>query len=121
MTKGITKRNHVYADYSYVPAVLLAPKLAGFEEDKLVAAVCRGFAVSALAISLLTDAKWGYVKVIPYKVHAILDVSSGVLALATAVTPRICKNKNARNTFLIMGVTGLVVGALSVIGAKKDR
>jgi hypothetical protein len=121
MIKGITKDQHVYADYSYVPAAFLAPKLAHFEDDKLATTICRGFAVSALAISLLTDAKWGCVKVIPYKWHAILDVSSGVLALAVAALPPICKNKNARSTFIIMGLTALIVGSLSVVGAKQSK
>ncbi|MDB5019080.1 MAG: hypothetical protein JWQ28_207 [Pedobacter sp.] len=121
MIKGITKKEHVYADYSYVPAVFLAPKLAHFEDDKVAATVCRAFAGTALAISLLTDAKWGCVKLLPYKVHAILDVSSGVLALAAAATPPICENKNARTTFIVMGIVGLVVGTLSVVGAKNSK
>jgi hypothetical protein len=121
MIKGITKKQHVCADYSYVPMVMLAPAIAKFEDDKVASRVCRAFALSSLGISLLTDAKWGLVRLIPYKVHAILDVSTGILALAAAVTPPICENKRARNTFLIMGITGLVVGALSVIGAKRQK
>jgi hypothetical protein len=121
MIKGITKKQHVYADYSYVPLVLAAPTIADFEDDKLAAGVCRAFAVKALAISLLTDAKWGCVRLIPYKTHAILDVASGVMALAAAATPAISKNKRARNTFILMGITGLVVGGLSIIGANHKK
>ncbi len=121
MIKGITKKQHVCADYSYVPLVLLAPAIAKFEEDKVASRICRSFALSSLGVSLLTDAKWGLVKLIPYKTHAIIDVATGALALAAAVTPPICEHKRARNTFLIMGITGLVVGALSVIGAKQNK
>jgi len=121
MITGIKKKEHVYADYSYVAAALLAPKLANFEENKTAANVCRSFAVTALAVSLLTDAKWGCWRIIPYKVHAMMDISSGALALAAAATPQISKNKNARNTLIVMGITGLVVGALSVIGAKHSK
>jgi hypothetical protein len=121
MIKGITKKKHVYADYSYVPLVLAAPTIADFEDDKLAAGICRAFAVKALGVSLLTDAKWGCIKLIPYRVHAILDVASGVMALAAAATPAISKNKRARNTFILMGITGLVVGGLSIIGAKHKK
>jgi hypothetical protein len=44
---GINKKKHVYADYSYVPAVLAAPALAGFEENKPAALICRSFALTA--------------------------------------------------------------------------
>ena len=121
MITGIKKKEHVYADYTYVAAALLAPKLANFEQNKTAANVCRSFAVSSLAVSLLTDATWGCWKIIPYKVHAILDISTGALALAAAATPPICKDKNARTTLIAMGITGLVVGALSFIGAKHSK
>lgn len=119
MIKGITKDMHVYADYSYIPVVLLAPKLMGFEDDRTSAMVCRSFALAELGTSLLTDAKWGAVRCIPYKTHAIIDLASGVLALGIAATPRVFRNPAARNTFIAMGLTGLIVGTLSILGAKR--
>jgi|SRR5687767_7820431 hypothetical protein len=116
---GIKRDEHGLADFSYVPLVLAAPKLAGFENNKEAALICRAFAASALAYSLCTDAKWGAIKLIPYKVHAGLDVASGILAFGAAMIPQIAKNKAARNTFIAMGLTGLVVGTLSLIGAKR--
>jgi hypothetical protein len=121
MIKGITKKQHVCADYSYVPLVLLAPSIAKFEKDIVASQLCRAFALGSLGVSLLTDAKWGLVRLIPYKTHAIIDVATGALALAAAISPPIADNKRARNTFLIMGITGLIVGALSVIGAKRQK
>jgi hypothetical protein len=59
-------------------------------------------------------------KLIPYKVHAGLDVASGVLAFGAAMIPQIAKDKAARNTFIAMGLTGLIVGGLSLIGAKHN-
>lgn len=118
---GIKKKHHVYADYSYVPMVLAAPAIAGFEDNKPAALICRSFALSALAYSLCTKAKWGVLKIIPYKIHAGLDVAAGVLALAATATPQIRDVKRARTTFVLMGVTGIVVGALSLLGAMKER
>ncbi len=119
MIKGITKEMHVYADYSYIPAVLLAPKLMGFEKDSKAATVCRSFAIAELGTSLLTDAKWGAIKCISYKTHAIIDLASGVMALGIAAAPAISRDPAARNTFIAMGITGLIVGALSLLGAKR--
>ena len=119
MITGITKEMHVFTDYTYIPVVLAAPNIGKFEQDELPANVCRAFAGTVLAYSLLTDAKWGAVKLISYKTHAALDLSSGFAALAVAMLPSISKNKAARNCFLIMGITGLVVGTLSLIGANR--
>ena len=56
---------------------------------------------------------------IPYRVHAALDLASGVLALAVSQAPVIRKNKHVMLTFLFMGLTGIIVGSLSLIAAKK--
>ncbi len=117
----IPKKQHVYADYSYVPLVLAAPAIAGFEHHKPAAIVCRAFAISALGYSLCTKAKWGVLKLIPYKTHAALDLASGVLALAVTAIPAIRREKAARNTFVMMGIAGLVVGTLSLFGAQKNK
>ncbi len=118
MIKGITKDKHWFIDYSYVPLVFAVPKMVGFEEDKWASKVCYVLSSTVLGYSVLTDAKWGVVKLIPYKTHAALDFSVGVVAL-TATLLRKTSNKKARNTLLMMGITGIVVGTLSLIGAKK--
>lgn len=117
--RGIQKDEHGFADYSYIPLVLIAPKLAGFEDNKQAATICKAFSAGVLSLSLLTDAKWGLIKLIPYKVHAGLDMATGLLAFAVAATPDVWKDKPARNTFIAMGIIGIVVGALSLVGAKK--
>ncbi|WCT14933.1 hypothetical protein [Mucilaginibacter jinjuensis] len=119
--KGIKKKHHVYADYTYAPLVFAAPLLAGFSANKPARLTCGVFAFSALSYSLCTKAKWGVVKLIPYRVHAVLDIASGALALVAACLPAIRSDKRARNTFIAMGITGLVVGSLSLIGAQKRK
>ena len=116
---GIKRNEHGLADFSYVPLVFAAPNITGFENNKQATLICRAFSVSALAYSLCTDAKWGVIKLIPYKVHAGLDVASGILAFGAAMLPKINQDKAARNTFIVMGLTGLIVGTLSLIGAKR--
>ncbi len=118
MITGIPKKYHVIADAVYVPMVWMAPKLFNFEEEKAAAGFCKMSAATDMAYTLLTDAPWGAVKVMPYETHAILDVAQGALALTAAFTLPV-ENKCARNTLLAMGITGLVVGALSWIGSRR--
>ncbi len=120
MLTGIKKNEHWFTDYSYVLFVMMAPKMVGFEEDKKAANLCRTFAGIVLGYSLFTKAKWGVVKVIPYKTHAALDLASGVAALAVAQSAVAANNKKARNTFLAMSAVGITVGILSLIGAKHS-
>ncbi|HVF81430.1 MAG TPA: hypothetical protein VM884_05835 [Flavisolibacter sp.] len=120
MITGIKKQQHGFTDYSYIPLVMAAPKLVGFTGDKAAATVCRAMSLTVLGYTLLTDAKWGAYKLIPYRTHAVLDLSSGVASLAAPWVLRFSANKKARNTLLLMGLTGLVVGTLSLIGAKRS-
>lgn len=119
MIKGITRNKHGIADYSYIPMTFAAPSVFRFTEEKWASTLYRALSLTTLGYSLLTDAKWGALKLIPYKTHAIIDLSIGVLTLAApALLPKPLSTR-ARNTLLVMGVTGVVVGILSLIGTKK--
>lgn len=115
--KGITKEKHWILDYTYIPIVMAAPEAIRFKGEKTVTGICYASGAATLIYSLLTDAKWGVIPLIPYKTHAALDLAQGALALTAASTLKI-KNKKARNTLIVMGLTGLTVGILSLIGAK---
>jgi hypothetical protein len=118
MINGIPEDRHGFIDYTYVPLVWAAPALADFEQDRQAGNFCRMTAVLVLGYTLSTDAKWGVVKIIPYKTHAILDLGLGVVTIAAA-----CiftkSSKPARAILTLMGLTGIVVGVLSVIGARR--
>jgi hypothetical protein len=119
MTIGIKQNQHAVTDYAYVPLVLAAPRLANFEHEKRASYLVRTMALTVLAYSLATDMKASAVKVIPYKTHAALDLASGILSLAAPWVLGFSKNARARNTLLAMGVTGLIVGSLSLLGASR--
>jgi hypothetical protein len=119
MIKGITKDQHLLLDYAYVPLVLSTPSLLHFEDEKWASNACYILSATVLGYSLLTDAKWGAVKLIPYKTHAALDLMQGVAAVGAAFVGQKQLSTTARNTFLALGITGIAVGILSLIGAKK--
>ena len=109
----ISRRAHAATDYSYVPAVAMAPELVGFDDDPLPANLARGFAGAIAVSTFFTRAEWGVVRVMPYKAHVTLDFAAGVAALAAPWAFGFADNPRARNTFVAMGVTGILVGLLS--------
>ena len=120
MIKGITRNKHGITDYSYIPITFAAPAVFHFTDEKWASTLCRALSLTVLGYSLLTDARWGAVKLIPYKTHAIIDLSIGVLTLsAPALMPKPL-SKRARNTLIAMGITGVVVGILSLIGDRRS-
>ena len=113
MEKPISRRQHAFTDYSYVPLVSSAPTLVGFKEEKTATALCHVLSSSILISSLFTRAEWGPIPVIPYKAHLAFDTLGGLTALTAPWVFGFAKNKKARNTFLVIGVFGLIAGLLS--------
>lgn len=113
MNKPISRPQHGFTDYSYIPLAAAAPSLFGFEEEEKAAWLARGLSSGILASSLLTRAEWGLVRVMPYKAHLVLDAAVGVFALSAPWLFGFAANKRARNTFLVLGTFGILAGTLS--------
>ena len=113
MNKPITRREHGFTDYSYIPLVAAAPHLVGYQDNKTATTMSYVLSSGILTSSLLTRAEWGAFKVIPYKVHLVLDVVGGLTALSAPWLFGFAKNRKARNTFIAAGLFGLMAGLLS--------
>ena len=113
MNKPITRVQHGFTDYSYIPLVSSAPHLVGFTHNKTATTLCYVLSSSILASALVTRAEWGLFKVMPYKTHLVLDVVGGLTALTAPWLFGFAKDRKARNTFLAAGVFGLLAGLLS--------
>jgi hypothetical protein len=113
MEKPISRKQHGFTDYSYIPLAAAAPELFDFEDEKTAVLLSRIQAGNILLSSLLTRAEWGLFKVIPFKTHLILDVSVGVFSLTAPWLFGFSKNRNARNAFITLGLTGILAGLLS--------
>lgn len=113
MDKPISRRQHAFTDYSYVPLVASAPDLVGFTTEKTATTLCHVLSTTILVSSLFTRAEWGPIRVMPYKAHLALDTVGGFTALTAPWVFGFAKNRKARNTFLVMGVFGLIAGLLS--------
>ena len=113
MNKPITRVQHGFTDYTYIPLVSSAPHLVGFTENKTATTLCYVLGSTILASSLVTRAEWGVFKVLPYKTHLLLDVVSGLAGLSAPWLFGFAKDKKARNTFLAAGLFGLMAVLLS--------
>jgi hypothetical protein len=113
MDKPITRVQHGFTDYSYIPLVSSAPHLVGFTENKTATTLCYVLSSTILASSLVTRAEWGLFKIMPYKAHLVLDTVGGLTALTAPWLFGFAKNRKARNTFLAAGIFGLMAGLLS--------
>ncbi|WP_199769327.1 hypothetical protein [Flavivirga eckloniae] len=72
--KFVTKRIHAFLDYPVALALIALPFILGLGTSNPVAlqlSVATG--IAALILTILTDHHLGMVKVIPYKIHLIVD------------------------------------------------
>ena len=113
MNQPISRQQHGFTDYSYIPLVASAPYLLGFKDNKTATTLSYVLSSNILASSLLTRAEWGAFKVIPYKAHLVLDVVTGLTALSAPWLFGFAKDRKARTAFLVAGAFGILAGLLS--------
>ena len=111
--RPISRRGHAATDYSYVPTVMAAPSVVGFEDVPVAARLARTYAGIIAASTFFTRAEWGVVPVMPYRYHVAIDAAVGAAALASPWVFGFERHERARNTFVVMGLVGLAVGLLS--------
>jgi hypothetical protein len=111
--KIISDTTHGILDYLTVAIFVLAPSILGL--TGFAAFVSYALAAIHLAMTLFTDMPLGAIKVIPMRLHALVEMLVGpVLVVATLVLPTILGEK--REFFLIMGLVISVVWLLSSYG-----
>ena len=111
--KIISDTTHGILDYLTVAIFVLAPSILGL--TGFAAFVSYALAAIHLAMTLFTDMPLGAIKVIPMRLHALVEMLVGpVLVVATLVLPTILGEK--REIFLIMGLVISVVWFLSSYG-----
>lgn len=111
--RPISRPLHGVADYLYVGAVAAAPSLLGFTEDKSASTLCKVLGSGTLAYALLTRAEWGLLRVIPFRLHLGVDFLSGLFSLAAPWLLGFSRQPRARNTFIGMGIIGILASLLT--------
>lgn len=109
MPKPISPRIHGVIDYLTVSLLLTAGPLFGFRGQP--AEVTSTLAGVVLVYSLFTNYPLGFVKMIPFGIHRIIDI---VLGAALVLSPFVLRYDGpTRNFFVAMGIASLVVVALT--------
>ena len=109
MPKPISPKVHGVVDYLTVPLLLAAGPLFGFEGRP--AEITSTLAGVVLVYSLFTAYPLGFVKMIPFPMHRVIDI---VFGMAMLVSPFVLGyDSAARNFFVFLGIVSLVVVALT--------
>jgi len=114
--KIITDTNHGILDYVTVALFALAPSLFGFAGT--AALISYALAAIHLTMTLLTDMPLGVIKVIPMKLHSIVEMLVGpVLVIGALALPNLVTG--GRGFFVAVGAVIFVVWLLSDSAATK--
>ena len=113
--KFITKSIHAYLDYPVALALILLPFILGLGESNEIAlylSVVTG--IAAFVLTLLTDHHLGVYKVIPYKLHLVVDF---IVAIVFIISPFLFSFKGLDTYYY--WINGISV--LSVISMHKTE
>lgn len=81
--KIIDTKTHGYLDYIMGVFLILAPSLFSLDMHAIQSTVFYASGAGVIIYSLLTDYEVGLIKIIPMKIHLILDILSGILLTAS--------------------------------------
>jgi len=102
---------HGALDYTAAFSFLLAPSLFNFSPNATTLSYIVG--VAYIAASLVTKYPLGFVKLIPFPIHGVIE---SMMAIGFIVAPwlfNFADDTGARNFFVVAGVGLLIVVALT--------
>jgi len=81
--KFVTKQIHAYLDYPVALALIGLPFILGLgESNPLAFTLSLVTGIAALILTVLTDHQTGLIKVVPYKIHLLVDLLVGLTFVA---------------------------------------
>ena len=110
--KVISDTAHGILDYLTVAIFALAPSILGL--TGFAALVSYALAAIHLVMTLLTNMPLGVLKIIPMRLHALVEMLVGPVLVVAALVPTLLGDK--REFFLVMGLVILAVWLLSSYG-----
>lgn len=114
MNKPISRPLHGFLDYGYAAAITAAPEVLGFvDEAETATFACRILGIGTVLAAVFTRYELGVVRVMPFKMHLLGDLLTGISALVLPFALKFSDKGRARNTFLGFGVLALVVSFLT--------
>lgn len=110
--KIISDTAHGILDYVTVTIFVLAPSILGL--TGIAALVSYALAAIHLVMTLLTDMPLGVLKIIPLRLHALVEMVVGPVLVLAALLPNFLGDR--REFFSVMGLVILAVWLLSSYG-----
>jgi len=115
--KIISDKIHGIIDYVTVLLLALAPSVLGFTGT--AALISYALAIIHLSMTVFTDMPLGFVKVIPIKLHALVELAVGpVLVAGALLLPKLFAGGQA--FFVAAGVVIFAVWLLSNYGPAVE-
>src|SRR4051812_8474495 len=111
MRKPISARVHGILDYATVAAFLNAPMVLGFHGTP--ASIVYWLSGIHLLMTGFTDFPLGVFKIIPFRIHGVIDLVAGIFLLVAPWVFGFAADSAARNFFVAMAVIGFIVVALT--------
>lgn len=117
--KVIPTRIHGILDYLSVVALFALPRLLDAGQNATTLFTLVG--ITALIYTLLTRFELGAFKVLPMKVHLLLDMMSGLLLLAAPFFLVRGENDAVRMALIVMGVLEIGAAFLTQTHSENER
>jgi hypothetical protein len=113
---------HGILDYIVGVALIVAPNIFGFSElGGSAVLVPRVLGAAAILFSLLTNYEWGVLKVIPMRVHLVVDFLSGALLAGSPWLFGFANEPaNAWAPHVVVGLTEILVVLLSQTEPRRN-
>jgi len=111
LPRFITKTIHAYLDYPVAIGLIAMPYLFGLgETDSLAFWLSVVTGVAAFVLTLLTDHHLGVIRILPYRLHLVVD---GLVGLAFVAAPFVLGFSGLEFWYYLgLGLTVLVVVGL---------
>lgn len=98
----LNSRTHGAIDYLVVLFLLLSPTLFGMNE--ITATFTYVLAVIHLLLTITTKFEFGLIKIIPFKIHGIIELIVAIALIAVAFYLGNLEGETSRNFYLAFGV-----------------
>lgn len=107
----VTKQIHAYLDYPVAVALMALPFVLGLgSSNPLALQLSVATGIAAFILTLLTDHELGVIKIIPYRIHLLVD---GLVAVVFILAPFIFSFKGLDAYYYwINGIAVLIVVSL---------
>ncbi|HYP29704.1 MAG TPA: SPW repeat protein [Blastocatellia bacterium] len=117
--KRLSPLTHAVLDYAWAGTMMASPWLFGFRKNRTATIYSVGSAAAIVGMALMTRYPLGAAKVIPFKVHGVIEAAAGAMTAGAPWLLGYSKNRNATLAHLIHGLATVAVDAMTDYEAAR--